>query len=125
MKNNFFVTSAFLLFSSAFAIAQTAATHRFHFDKAPNDTIHRADVKKNLELKADSASVKVASFSLDVTYTTYVFSENSTTNKITKNMVDIIKYLKGVNNFCTIKNIVTLEGGTTATYEGFKLYVVD
>lgn len=123
MKKIILIAFVFVGFLSNVAKAQTK--QMFHLDKAPNDTLHRIDIKKTLELRADSAAIKVTSFNLEVTYTTYTFSENSTNNKLTKNMVEIIKYLKGTNNFFTINKIVTSEGSTTNVYEGFKIYVVD
>ncbi len=125
MKNKLIITALFIFSFTFFISAQTTNKQLFHLDKAPNDTLHRADIKKTLELKSDSTTIKVTSFNLEVTYTSYTFSENSTNNKLTKNMVDIIKYLKGTNNFFMINKIVTTEGSTTNVSEGFKVYVVD
>ena len=115
----------FVTFISTFVKGQTSNVQLFHLDKAPNDTIHTKDINKSLELKSDEISRTVASFDLEITYTTYVYTENSTTNRITRNMVDIMKYLKGANNYFTIKKIIASENGTTTTYEGFKVYVID
>ena len=124
MKFKFFLTIILLVFAKVFVFAQTRE-QPFHLQKAMNDTIHRSDIKKSLELLSDNPSVKVASFNIDVKYTSFLFTENSTTNKITKGMVDIIKNLNGSNNFFMINKIVVMDGGTTVTHDGFKIYVID
>ena len=124
MKLKFFLTIIIIIYTKVFVFAQSGE-QPFHLQKAFNDTIHRADIKKNLELLSDNPNIKVASFNLDVKYTTFLFTENSTTNKITKDMVNIIKNLNGSNNFFMINKIVVMDGGTTITHDGFKVYVVD
>ncbi len=124
MKNKIFISLSFVFVFIAFSKAQTGA-QTVYLDKAKNDTIHRSDIKKNLELKSDNVNMKVQSFNLEVKYTTYVFTESSANNKVTRNMVDIMKYLKGANNYFVIKKLVTVENGVTNTLPDFKVYVID